>query len=94
VEGLGGPLRLALIAIEGFLSVAAAWSRFGLSFVILSGTGQSVLLRLLVDHRQRWEKTLTQQGEHGADGHGASGTRSLPWRPSECNGNGRIVLAV
>jgi hypothetical protein len=70
------PLRLALIAIGVFWSVAAVGYRFGLSFVILSGAAHGVLFRLLVVHRQRWEKTLAYEGEDGKDGHEVSGSRS------------------
>jgi hypothetical protein len=48
VEGLGGVLRLAAVALEAFSSGAMlALSRFGLSFMILSGTAHGVLLHLL-----------------------------------------------
>jgi hypothetical protein len=45
LEGLGGVLRLAAVALEAFSSGATpALSRFGLSFMILSGTAHGVLL--------------------------------------------------
>jgi hypothetical protein len=47
-EGLGGVLRLAAVALEAFSRGATlALSRFGLSFMILSGTAHGVLLPLL-----------------------------------------------
>ena len=48
LEGRGGMLRLAAVALEAFSgSVTPALSRFRLSFMILSGTAHGVLLHLL-----------------------------------------------
>ena len=48
LEGLGGVLRLAAVALEAFgRGATPALSRFGLSFMILSGTAHGVLLPLL-----------------------------------------------
>jgi hypothetical protein len=48
LQGLGGALRLAAVALEAFSgSTAPALYRFRLSFMILSGTAHGVLLPLL-----------------------------------------------
>jgi hypothetical protein len=48
LEGLGSMLRLAAVALEAFSgSTAPALYRFGLSFMILSGTAHGVLLHRL-----------------------------------------------
>ena len=48
LQGLGGLLRLAAVALEAFSdSTTPALYRFRLSFMILSGTAHGVLLHLL-----------------------------------------------
>jgi hypothetical protein len=48
LEGLGGVLGLATVALEAFSGrTAPALYRFRLSFMILSGTTHGVLLHLL-----------------------------------------------
>ena len=46
LQGLGGLLRLAAVALEAF-SGRMALSRFRLSFMILSGMAHGMLLHLL-----------------------------------------------
>jgi hypothetical protein len=48
LEGFGGMLRLAAVALEAFSgSMTPVLYRFRLSFIILSGTAHGVLLHLL-----------------------------------------------
>ena len=48
LQGLGGLLRLAAVALEAFSGrMAPALSRFRLSFMILSGMAHGMLLHLL-----------------------------------------------